>query len=192
MSYLSHPTGHTPLNLGDFTPNPGWLYHGNPWMTLFLYWFLCHHGRLIRFQSWPWPCIFKKVLNLVNLRRKWSDCHEIRNKHTDWTLNVKCDHQFCLCPWNKKPTYRFNARLPIWPSILSMSMKQQTNISLECQASNMTINFVYVHETRNQHYRLNARLPIWPSILSMSMKQETNTIAWMLGFQYDHQFGSWP
>ena len=30
---------------------------------------------------------------------KWSDCHETKNKHIDWTLGFKCDHQIWPWPW---------------------------------------------------------------------------------------------
>ena len=39
----------------------------------------------LNFQGQTW--------NLLYLREKWSDCHETKNKHIDWTQGLKCDHQ---------------------------------------------------------------------------------------------------
>ena len=33
-----------------------------------------------------------QILNLLYL--VWSDCHETKNEHIDWTLSLKCGHQF--------------------------------------------------------------------------------------------------
>ena len=30
---------------------------------------------------------------------KWSDCHEMKSEHIDWTLGLKCDHQIWPRPW---------------------------------------------------------------------------------------------
>ena len=30
---------------------------------------------------------------------KWSDCHEMKSEHIDWTLGLKCDHQIWPWPW---------------------------------------------------------------------------------------------
>ena len=33
-----------------------------------------------------------QIWNLLYLSQKWSDCHETKSKHIDWTLGLKCDH----------------------------------------------------------------------------------------------------
>ena len=67
---------------------------------------------------------------------KLSDCLEMKNKHIDRTLCLKCDHRVWPWPWpsrsnmeyaisqpkmvrlrqNEKQTYRLNTRPQIWPS----------------------------------------------------------------------------
>ena len=37
-------------------------------------------------------CIWTKI-------EEWSDCHETKNKHIDWTLGLKCDHRVWPWPW---------------------------------------------------------------------------------------------
>ena len=37
--------------------------------------------------------------NLLHLSKKWSDCHEKNNKHVNWTLDLKCEHQVWPWPW---------------------------------------------------------------------------------------------
>ena len=40
-----------------------------------------------------------KIRNWLYLCEKWSDCHETKSKHIDWTLGLKCDHQILPWPW---------------------------------------------------------------------------------------------
>ena len=40
-----------------------------------------------------------QIWNLLYLNQKWSDCHEKKNEHIDWTLGLKCDHQIWPWPW---------------------------------------------------------------------------------------------
>ena len=35
----------------------------------------------------------------ISLSQKWSDCHETKSKHIDWTLGLKCDHRVWPWPW---------------------------------------------------------------------------------------------
>ena len=37
--------------------------------------------------------------NWLYLCQKWSDCHETKSKHINWTLGLKCDHQIWPWPW---------------------------------------------------------------------------------------------
>ena len=34
-----------------------------------------------------------QILNWLYLCQKWSDCHETKSEHIDWTLGLKCNHQ---------------------------------------------------------------------------------------------------
>ena len=40
-----------------------------------------------------------QILNWLYLCEKWSDCHETKSKHINWTLGRKCDHQIWPWPW---------------------------------------------------------------------------------------------
>ena len=40
-----------------------------------------------------------QIWNLLYLSQKWSDCHETKSKHVDWTLGLKCDHRVWPWPW---------------------------------------------------------------------------------------------
>ena len=68
-------------------------------------------------DCWPWPIdyligfwsifavtlsyIFQgQIWNLLYLSQKWSDCHETKSKHIDWTLGLKCDHWIWPWPWH--------------------------------------------------------------------------------------------
>ena len=67
-------------------------------------------------NCWPWPVdyliifwwifvvtltlIFQgQIWNLLYLSQKWSDCREMKSKHIDWTLGLKCDHRVWPWPW---------------------------------------------------------------------------------------------
>ena len=40
-----------------------------------------------------------QIWNWLYLCQKWSDCHETKSEHIDWTLGLKCDHQIWHWPW---------------------------------------------------------------------------------------------
>ena len=40
-----------------------------------------------------------QILNWLYLSQKWSDCHETKSKHIDWTLGFKWDHRVWPWPW---------------------------------------------------------------------------------------------
>ena len=88
-----------------------------------------------------------QICNLLYLSQKWSDCHETKSKHIDWTLGLKCDHQIWPWPWP-------------WPWIFKVkygicyisakngpiAMKQKANLSIELKVSNATNGFDHVHD----------------------------------------------
>ena len=66
------------------------------------------HRLNSRLQMWPSGLTLAMTLTLdfqgqiwnwLYLCEKWSDCHETKSKHIDWTLGLKCDHQIWPCPW---------------------------------------------------------------------------------------------
>ena len=40
-----------------------------------------------------------QIWNWLYLSQKWSDCHEMKSKHIDWTRGLKCDHRAWPWPW---------------------------------------------------------------------------------------------
>ena len=62
----------------------------------------------LRPQMWPLGVTLAMTLtlnfqgqiwNLLYLSQKWSDCHETKSKHIDWTLGLKCHHRVWPWPW---------------------------------------------------------------------------------------------
>ena len=69
---------------------------------------------LSRPQMWPSGLTLAMTLNLnfqgqiwnwLYLCQKWSDCHETKSEHIDWTLGLKCNHQIWPWPWIFKVKY---------------------------------------------------------------------------------------
>ena len=79
-----------------------------------------------------------KIWNTLYLGQKWSDCHETKSKHIDWTLSLKCDQRIWPWPWIFKVQYGI-------PYIMvknsPIARKQNSNISLELNASKVIIGF---------------------------------------------------
>ena len=145
----------------------------------------------LNFQGQIWISLY--------LSQKWSDCHEAKIKHIDWTLSLKCDHRIWPWPWP-------------WPWIFKVkygicyistkngpiATKQKANISIELWSSNVTIGFHLDHDldlefsrsnmeftisrpkivrlpwNRKQTYRLNFKPQIWWSDLTLAMTLTLN------------------
>ena len=117
----------------------------NNFLDFFHFWHNC----------WPWPIDYLirfwsifvvtltlnfqgQIWNMLYLSQKWSDCHETKSKHIDWTLGLKCDYRVWPWPWpwplifisaqngpistKGKQTYRLNSRPQMWPSGLTLAM----------------------------------------------------------------------
>ena len=102
-------------------------------------------------DCWPWPVdylirfssifvltltwIFQgQIWNLLYLNRKWSDCHETKSKHIDWTLGLKCNH--CVWPWPRAWPWVFKVKYRICyisAKNSSIATKRKANISIELQ-----------------------------------------------------------
>ena len=100
-----------------------------------------------------------QIQNLLYLSQKWSDCHEMKSKHIDWTLGLKCDHRVWLWPWPWpwifKVKYRIcyisakngpiaskrkanmNSRPQMWPMGLNLTI----TLTFEFWRSNVTLTF---------------------------------------------------
>ena len=123
----------------------------NNFFDFFHFWHDCwpwHINYLIRFWSIFVVTLTLKfqgqIWNLLYLSQKWSDCHEMKSKHIDWTPGLRCDlgHDLDLqfsrsniefaisqpkmvwLPRNEEQTYRLNSMPQIWPpgSTLAMTL----------------------------------------------------------------------
>ena len=104
-----------------------------------------------------------QIWNWLYLSQKWSDCHETKNKHIDWTLGLKYDHR--VWPWP----------LP-WPCIFKVkdgisyisaksgpiATERKANISTELQASNVTNGFELDHNLDLWILKVKRDLDLWP------------------------------
>ena len=99
------------------------------------------------------------------LSQKWSDCHETKSKHINWTHGLKCDHRVWPWPWpwswifkakyeicsisaksgpiaTKWKAYnRLNSRPQMWPMGLTLTM----TLTFEFLRSNVTLTFDRTH-----------------------------------------------
>ena len=88
-----------------------------------------------------------QMWNLLHLCQKWSDCHETKSKHIDWTLGLKCDHQ--IWPWTSPWPWVFKVKYGIcyiWTKSGPIATKRKANILIELQASNVTNGFDLDHD----------------------------------------------
>ena len=83
-----------------------------------------------------------QIQNLLYLSQKWSDCHETKSKHIDCTLGLKCDHRVWLWPWPWPWIFKVKYRICyISAKNGPIATKRKANISIEPQASNVTLTF---------------------------------------------------
>ena len=136
-----------------------------------------------------------QIWNLLYISQKWSDCHETKSKHTDWTLGLKCDHWIWpwLWPWpwffkvkrsnmefaisqakmvrsprEEKQTYQLNSKLQMWPSGLTLAMT--LSLIFQGQIWNLLLpKVVRLLRNEKQTYRLNSKPQMWPSGLTLAM-----------------------
>ena len=140
-----------------------------------------------------------QILNWLYLSQKWSDCHETKSKHIDWTLGFKCDHW--VWPWSWPWTWIFKVKYRIgYISAINgaIATKQKAYISIDLKTSNVTIGFDLGHDpdlafsrsnmelaislwkmvrlprNKKQTYRLNSRPQMWPSDLTLAMTLTLN------------------
>ena len=137
-----------------------------------------------------------QIWNLLYLSQKWYDCHEMKSKHIDWTLGLKCDHRFWPWPWPWLWIFKVKCGIR-YISVKNgpIATKRKANISIDLKTSNMTIGFDLGHdldpefsrwnmnfyisqpklarlprnETKSKHIDLNSRPQIWPMGLTLAM-----------------------
>ena len=140
-------------------------FQGQIWNLLYLSqkWSDCHETKskhidwsqdLKRPQIWPSDLTLAMTLTLnfqgqiwnwLYLCQKWSDCHEMKSEHIDWTLGLKCDHQIWPWPWP-------------WPWIFKVKY----------EIGYISAKWSDCHEMKSEH------------------------IYWTLGLKCDHQIWPWP
>ena len=104
-----------------------------------------------------------QIWNLLYLSQKWSDCHETKSKHIDWTLGLKCDHR--VWPWPWPWPWIFKVKYGI--SYISgkrgpIATKRKANIWTELQASNVTNGFELDHNLDLWILKVKCDLELWP------------------------------
>ena len=67
----------------------------------------------LNFQGQTW--------NLLYLNQKWSDCHEMKSKHIDWTLGLKCDHRVWPWPWPWPWIFKVNYGVRIYQIVTGVT-----------------------------------------------------------------------
>ena len=95
------------------------------------------------------------------LSQKWSDWHETKSKHIDWTLGLKCDHQ--VWPWTGLWPWIFKVKYGICYISAkngAIATKQKANISIDLKTSNVTIGFDLGHDIDLEYSRSNMELAI--------------------------------
>ena len=75
-----------------------------------------------------------QIYNLLYLSQKWSDCHETKSKHIDWTLGLKCDHLVWPWPWPWPRFFKVKYRICyISAKNGPIATKRKANIWIELQ-----------------------------------------------------------
>ena len=109
------------------------------------------HRLNSRLQMGPWGLTLAMTLtfnfqgqiwNWLYLCQKWTDCHETKSEHIDWTLGLKCDHQVWHWPW----PWPWIFKGQIW-NLLYLNQKWSD-----------------YHETKSKHIDLNSRPQIWQRV----------------------------
>ena len=128
-------------------------------------------------------------LDLLYLSQKWSDCHETKSKHSDWTLGLKCDKRVWPWPWPWPWIFKVKYRICyISAKNGPIPTKRKANISIELWGSNVTSGFDLGHDldlefsrsniefaisqpkmvrlprNEKQTYWLNSRPQMWPMV----------------------------
>ena len=86
-------------------------------------------------------------MELLYLCQNCSDYHETKNKHINWTLDIKWP-----CLWIFKVKYGIRY---IWAKNGPIAMKEKANISVNLKASNVTIiRFDLGHDLERWHGRI--------------------------------------
>ena len=86
--------------------------------------------------------------------KQWSDCHETKSKHIDWTLGLKCDHR--LRPWLWPWPWVFKVKYGICHISAkneAIVTKWKANMSIELKTS-MAVEFDLDHDLERWGLRI--------------------------------------
>ena len=98
-----------------------------------------------------------QIWNLLYLSQKWSDCHETKSKHIDWTLGLKCDHRVWPWPWPRPSIFKVKYGISY---ISAKSGPIATKQKL--QASNVTNGFELDYNLDLWILKVKCDLELWP------------------------------
>ena len=104
-----------------------------------------------------------QIYNMLYLSQKWSDCHETKSKHIDWTLGLKCDHRVWHWPWPWPWIFEVKYRICYISSKDGpIATKWKANILIEPKASNVTNGFDLCHNLDLWILMIKCDLDFWP------------------------------
>ena len=152
------------------------------------------------YNCWPWPIDYLirfwsifvvtltlnfqgQIWNLLYLSQKWSDCHETKSKHVDWTLGLKCDHRFWPWPWPWPWIFKVKCGIRyILVKNGPIARKRKANKSIDLRTSNVTIGFDLGHDLDTEFSRSNMELAIsLPKMVRLPQNEKQT-----------HRLNSWP
>ena len=118
-----------------------------------------------------------QISNWLYLSQKWSDCHETKSKHIDWTLGFKWDHQVWPWLWHWSWIFKVKYRIEyISAKNGEIATKQKANISIDLKTSNVTIRFDLGHDLDLEFSRSNMELAISMPKIVRSPRNEKRTL----------------
>ena len=104
-----------------------------------------------------------QIWNFLYLSQKWSDCHETKSKHIDWTQGLKFDHRVWPWPWPWPWIFKIKYGISyISAKSGPIATKRKANISIERQASNVTNGFELDHNLDLWILKVKCDLDLWP------------------------------
>ena len=117
----------------------------------------------------------------------------MKSKHIDWTQGLKCDHQ--LWPWPWPWPWFFKVKYVICCISAQngpLAMKQKANISIELEASNVTIRFDLGHELDLDFSRSSMEFAIsQPRKVRLPWNEKPTYIEWIPGLKCDQCVWPW-
>ena len=134
-----------------------------------------------------------QISNWLYLSQKWSDCHETKSKHIDWTLGFKWDHQVWPWPWPWPWIFKVKYRIEyISAKNGAIATKRKANISIDLKTSMWPSGLTFA-----MTLTLNFQVQIW-NWLYLCQKwsdchgTKSEHFDWTLGLKCNHQIWPWP